>query len=129
MQPFEWSENLSVGDPAMDAQHRQLIGLLNEFARFANPGVAFDTIMRMFNYAAVHFQEEEELLSRAGYPELAQQKREHQLFLAKTTEFSAQSLSDPDLYVKLATYLSAWLLHHIMEEDMKYKPFVRRQGD
>lgn len=124
MQPFIWSEKISVGVPAMDAQHKQLIDLLNAFARHTDPGVAFDTIMRMFNYAAVHFQEEETLLESVGYPELEIQKREHQTFLSKVTEFSAQNLSDPDLYVKIATYLTSWLLHHIMEEDLKYKPFI-----
>lgn len=126
MQPFVWSEKISVGVPAMDAQHQQLMRLLNAFATHSDPGVAFDTIMSMFDYAAVHFGEEEALLSRVGYPELERQKREHQAFLSKTTELSAQSLSDPAVYVKIATYLTSWLLHHIMEEDMKYKPFLQK---
>jgi hemerythrin len=128
MQPFVWSEEISVGVPAMDAQHRELIDLLNVFAKHTNPGVAFDTVMRMFNYAAVHFHAEEALLEQAGYPEIETQRHEHQMFLSKTTEFSAKNLSDPDVYVRMATYLTSWLLHHIMEEDMKYKPFIRNKG-
>jgi len=128
MQPFIWSDKISVGILEMDEQHRQLIDLLNALAQHTDPGVAFDTIMRMFSYAEGHFKAEEALLSRIGYPELEKQKQEHQAFLAKTADFSAQSLSDPALYVKLATYLTSWLLHHIMEEDLKYKPFIQSKG-
>ena len=124
MEPFTWSDKISVGSPAMDAQHMKLIELLNALAFDANPGVVFDTVMRMFDYASVHFKEEEALLARIGYRELERQKSEHHAFLSKTTELAGQSLGDPATSVKIATYLTTWLLHHIMEEDMKYKPFI-----
>jgi hemerythrin len=29
----------------------------------------------------------------------------------------------------LIDYLSEWWIHHILDEDMKYKPFFAKKGD
>jgi hemerythrin-like metal-binding protein len=77
--------------------------------------------MGMFDYASSHFRAEEELLRQAGYSELPTQQREHKGFLDKAVEFSKQDLADPTICSQITSFLRAWLVHHILEEDMKYK--------
>ncbi len=121
MQGILWNERFSVGVRAMDAQHKRLIDLINALRASEDMGIAFDTIMGMFDYASVHFRAEEDLLRRAGYSELATQAREHKVFLDKAVEFSRKDLTDPRIGTDIILFLRDWLLHHILEEDMKYK--------
>jgi hemerythrin len=69
----------------------------------------------------VHFREEESLLKEAGYSELPTQEREHKAFLDQAVAFSKKDLSDSRIGSEIIMYLRSWLLHHILEEDMKYK--------
>lgn len=121
MQRIIWNERFSVGIAAMDEQHKRLIGLINTLGDSVEAGITFDTIMGMFDYATIHFQDEENLLRRAGYSELATQAREHKAFLEKAVEFSKKDLRDPTTSAEIVLFLRKWLLHHILEEDMKYK--------
>lgn len=121
MQEILWNDRFSVGIAAMDEQHKRLIGLINALGASVDAGIAFDTIMGMFDYAAIHFQDEEALLRRAAYSELPTQIREHKTFLDKAVEFSKKELRDPTTAEEIILFLRSWLLHHILEEDMKYK--------
>ena len=116
-----WSEHFSVGVPAMDEEHKKLIAMLNQLRHRDETGTAFNIVMQMFEYASVHFKHEEELLAHVGYSELETQKREHAAFLAKTSSFSESNMDDPALCDDLLVYLLKWMVHHILEEDMKYK--------
>lgn len=121
MQAIEWSKRFSVGVEMLDSQHKVLVELVNTMLSKTDPGTMFDGIMGMFNYASEHFAAEENLLRASGYPELDRQIIEHKAFLAKTTEFSARDLSKLANCTEVTTYLREWLMHHILEEDMKYK--------
>lgn len=129
MSAFNWTEKMSVGHPLMDAQHRQIIELLNSFDDSFDPAIAFDAIVSMFRYARTHFHDEEMLLERAGYPGLERQKREHQEFLSKADELAKQDTRDYTLHISLATFLVKWLKNHIEVEDMQYKPYVAKLTD
>lgn len=121
MQGILWNERFSVGVQAMDAQHKRLIDLINALRGSDDMGIAFDTIMGMFDYASVHFRDEEQLLRKAGYSELDTQVREHKAFLDQAVAFSKKDLSDPRIGDEIIRYLRSWLLQHILNEDMKYK--------
>ena len=116
-----WNDQFSVGVPRMDAQHRQLIDLINALHPDTDADSASKVISGMFDYASLHFAEEEELLRQVGYSELHTQQREHQSFLLKASEFSKSDLHKPELCAQSSDFLRSWMLHHILEEDMKYK--------
>jgi hemerythrin-like metal-binding protein len=105
----------------MDAQHKNLIELINALGPSAGSGAASAGVAGMFAYAATHFQNEEALLLQCGYSELAAQQSEHASFLLKAAEFSKQNLSDLELCSQIKAFLLSWILHHILESDMKYK--------
>lgn len=127
MQGIVWNERFSVGVPAMDEQHKRLIDLINGLQTSDNVGIVFDTIMGMFDYASEHFRSEERLLRSAGYSELPTQEREHKVFLEKAIDFSKKDLRDPQACKEIVLFLRSWLLHHILEEDMKYKRCIPDQ--
>ena len=128
MPEIKWSERLSVGERVLDEQHKRLIAMINAMQGKPDAGTMFNIVMQMFNYAAVHFQTEEDLMRSRGYLELDRQIRAHKEFLAKTTDFSGRDFDNHAACAQVASYLRGWLVHHILEEDMKYKHLLSQQG-
>lgn len=124
MPTLTWTEKMSVGNAQMDAQHKQIVDLLNLFTDGMGTKHALGSILSMICYADSHFRDEEALLARVGFPELDHQRREHHAFLARAQEFANERLDDEGMHVRLGTFLARWLTHHILTEDMKYKPYV-----
>ena len=128
MPQFVWTEKMSVGDPLMDAQHRQILDLLNTFNDLMTPADIRNAVACMFRYADTHFRDEEALLERVGSPLLDKQRHEHHAFLSKAAELSGQDTADISLQIRLATFLTRWLMQHILTEDMKYKPCLQNSA-
>jgi hemerythrin len=74
----------------------------------------------MFDYAQVHFEDEETYLKKIGYPQLAAHEKEHQAFLEKATELAVVSVDGVQDAAGLHDYLKDWLLQHILKSDMHY---------
>ena len=125
-----WNNTYSVGVPALDAQHKMLIGMINQLADChaargnGSSGAYHEVLSRMFDYTQIHFKDEEDYLHRIGYPQLADQKVEHAAFVGKMVAFSMAAADGVQDEVAVQRYLKAWLLSHILESDMQYRPFV-----
>jgi hemerythrin len=124
MDEIKWIESYSVGVPPLDEQHKQLIEMINSIKREFDPGIMFDVIMRMFNYAANHFQTEEALMCKYSFSGLDRQIQAHKIFLTTATEFAGKDLSNPVNHNKIVTFLVGWLKHHILYEDMQYREIL-----
>ena len=134
MEPVKWSKEFSVGVEELDQQHQQLIKMLN---RLLSPREIVDThsetiseiLLAMTRYAQKHFKTEENLMEAYVYPGLEEQKQEHRAYRIKTVDFSTATMlgiyTVPEI---LLTYLFDWWTHHILDEDMKYKPFFTEKG-
>ena len=125
-----WNDSYSVGVPALDDQHKKLVGLINRLAdchaasNCGSSGAFHEVLSRMFDYSQVHFKAEEDHLHRIGYPQLAEQKIEHAAFVGKMASFSMAAAEGAQDAAAVHRYLKAWLLSHILESDMQYRPFV-----
>jgi len=68
-------------------------------------------------------------MAQAGYPDLASQKKEHEVFTAKIQNFKDEFDSGrTSLSVSLATFVKDWLFGHISGSDKKYGPFLNSKG-
>ena len=128
-----WDASFSVGIEAMDRQHRRILGLVSELRERveAHPGspVPEEILSDLTRYALEHFQEEEALLARHGYPDLEGQAEEHRAFVR---EVAAQCMGsfEPSGMVAggLLTFLEGWWRHHILVTDMAYRDFLQARG-
>jgi hemerythrin len=83
----------------------------------------------MTRYAQTHFKTEERLMEAYGYPGLEKQKMQHRDFRKKTVGFStATTFGINQVPEDLLTYLTNWLVHHILEDDMAYRAFFIDKG-
>ena len=134
METVQWSEKFSVGVRELDQQHQQLIKTLNRL--IATQGTISthsetisDILLAMTRYAQTHFKTEERLMEAYGYPGLEEQKIQHRDFRKKTAGFTTATTLGMDQEPEdLLKYLSDWLVHHILEDDMAYRAFFKDKG-
>ncbi len=130
---LEWSEKYSVGIRAIDAQHRQLVELLNGLHDEMLAGKGSQVIGRildaLLDYSNSHFVDEESLMAEYQYPTLAQHREEHTQLTEQVIEFQERMRKgEIVLSVPVLQFLKDWLTHHILQTDMMYSPFLRARG-
>jgi hemerythrin len=128
-----WSERLSIGVKAMDAQHILLIGMLNELHAAMMAGeaktITGPLLDKLVNYTRTHFSTEEALLEKAGYPELPQHHKHHVDLTKQVDVFVARYQSGEEMInLHLMNFLSNWLSDHILEEDLEYGKWLNQRG-
>jgi len=133
MEKIIWSEKYSVGHEHFDEQHQAIIDLINQLIELQ--GKPFDkAAVREINsdlvkYGMEHLRDEETLLQENNYPEFLKHKSEHILYVKKTTKYLKNTIDiNEETLSQIIEFLADWWTHHILEEDMKYKPFLENIG-
>lgn len=133
MSIIKWSEELSIGIGYIDEQHRQLIAMINELHAAVESDQAPDQVLpmidRLLEYAGTHFKDEEELLHHHDFPEVADHKEEHLVFVERVHELRSEYETDRTGFtLHLRNFLLGWFFNHIKSEDMNYKHYLARKG-
>jgi hemerythrin len=134
MEPIQWSEKFSVGVKELDEQHQQIVKMLNRLISArehidTHSEEISDILQEMTRYAQKHFKTEEKLLEAYDYPDLEKQREEHRSYRLKTLDFSTATMIGVNAVPEiLIAYLFDWWNHHILDDDMKYKPFFKEKG-
>jgi hemerythrin len=127
MNPYvAWKSYYSVGNPAIDAEHQQLLALINKIYEAVQRGddqaVAKSALNVMLQYALTHFQHEEQIMREGGFPHFAEHSALHEEFRQQARAWRAQAylVTGHDLL----RYLKRWWVGHIQSEDKKYMPYL-----
>lgn len=126
---YEWQDNLSVGVPSIDRQHKVLIALINELHTAIEAGegqaIAKHVLKKLINYAKAHFIYEEGLFTGQNYEATAEHLDSHRKIEAKLADLKLRS-NDPgyNLSDELMLFLKNWLTNHILKEDMGYSELL-----
>jgi len=133
MEPIEWTNSYSVGVALLDAQHRQLIDMLNKMikdpAADTRSETVADVLADMTQYAREHFKAEEDLMHAQDYPHLDEHKEQHLAFQEKAARLCFATVKgQASVPHELLEYLQKWLIHHILQTDMAFKPFFEQKG-
>jgi hemerythrin len=131
---LEWNENLSIGVPSVDAQHKKLLAILNELydAMQAGDGqsVLGKVLKELADYTVYHFQYEESLFAQTGYGGAPDHKREHDDLtkLVREVRRKYEAGSTPALSEEVLAFLRQWLFLHITGTDKKFGPHLISMG-
>lgn len=124
---IQWTPALSTGVVSLDEQHQQIFQWLTELENATlDERTLFGVyaITRLNRYMREHFAEEEAMMKRAAYPDLARHILEHAEFRAKLGELQIKSISE-DISMDTVKFLQTWLTRHITKTDMAYVPYLK----
>jgi hemerythrin len=131
---LKWTEEYSVGVAVYDAEHMQLMAMVNDVYESMFSDAARVTLRSVLNgliaYTERHFKHEEDMLAQAGYPLLNEHKMQHDLLKNQVLEFSgkASDTNDSLMSIEISKFLKTWLLEHIQKEDKKYGQYLNAKG-
>lgn len=123
---LDWSDALSIGDAALDAQHRALYELFNAFEsalrEHAAPTRVAGLLDALEDQARAHFVTEESMMRAWSLDDALQQphRRAHQEFIALLhgARELAAGYSD-DVARSVLNYIAHWLHHHMRSSDAR----------
>jgi len=115
---LKWLPQLGLGNATLDAQHRALLDQCEALAGCVAEAndARFDEVLRgLMTLAREHFDAEEALLGRAGYPEMEALRNEREEF-----EYLAAEI------ITTENFLSLWWSGHILGSVGKQRTFLER---
>lgn len=126
---MEWKDTYNIGVDEVDSQHRQLADMVTRLetslATDQESKELGNTLKFLVDYTKKHFAAEEDLMVSSGFPGLTQHKKLHKTLIQEVTGVliglkKGQAL-EPQ---KLITFLTEWLVNHILEEDKQIGDFI-----
>jgi hemerythrin-like metal-binding protein len=124
---FDWTEDMSVGESTIDAQHQRLLSQLNKVIDAMVFGEASKEVaeaLKFFEqYINEHLAYEEDYMQRRGYRDIDEHKKKHQDFRDKYADFKKKldaGTTPESVLVEIEGFLGEWWLEHIGHEDRKY---------
>ena len=129
MQRIVWTDDFSLGIEHLDAQHRQLIDLINRTSEKLESGgeelEALPLLRELQQYARSHFEAEEAYMTELEFPEEPEHIKQHQYFISRIMEMDARLFNQEDgILLELGEFLNFWLIDHIVMNDFKYASFA-----
>ncbi|MCE1230217.1 MAG: hemerythrin family protein [Firmicutes bacterium] len=129
MEFVEWTDKYSTGNPLVDAYHHIFFQMVQEFGASlkSDEGAPMaDRVAFLVDYTFMHFDSEERMMEKAGYPDLEAHKQVHQHFRDQVKAIHQSYLENPDRMKaeEVLALVQEWFAHHILGEDMRYKPWL-----
>ena len=130
---FEWSEDYSVGIPSIDAQHQQLVVLINELHDGMLSGITTERVEAVLHglveYTAYHFGYEERLFAEHDYPAAEGHADAHDRLIDQVLDFKRRyDAGEASLNMELMVFLKDWLIGHVLGSDMAYGSHLAAAG-
>lgn len=124
MAPIAWKPEYSVGNAAVDHEHRELIDLVNQTAGAildqrldADIDRSFGDLLRAIS---AHFAHEEHQMRAAGYDQLAAHKSDHEQLIDDLRDIMDSAAGHPPTAAdQLTEVLEAWFANHFRTHDAR----------
>jgi len=125
-----WHKRYSVGNEILDSQHKEMFDVINTLYADISTETKHIDIKKIFRYlyqyANIHFREEENAMQACAYPELFPHKIMHWLYVRKIDYFMKQFLdANIDIQYSLLPFLKNWLKYHILNVDQRYISYLK----
>lgn len=129
---ISWTDEMSVGIPEVDKDHKHSILLINEFNRSVTDGKSPEEIRQRLQLivddTVRHFIREEKLFEEWQYPEIDGHAKIHLQVLNELEDIMRKFVpyGYDTGWVDAGMKIKSILINHIMTEDMKYSEYYRR---
>jgi len=128
MLKLQWRDSYSMNEETIDKQHKWLFKLSNDIYDLMEAGVNdYEHFKKLFialnDYGIEHFIYEEMYMRENNYPNLEEHIKEHREFSDKVRELCVD-IDEKTNIKDIGEFVSAWLVQHVLDEDMNYKNFI-----
>ena len=128
MAAVTWNESLSVKMNDIDDQHKQLFAIINKVHEAMSSGKGAEILgpimEELLTYTKSHFEYEEKMLKRIGYPKVPEHHKVHVYLTGQVEQLHNKVVNGEYLSsVSVSNFLKDWLKNHIMKVDMHYARF------
>jgi hemerythrin len=131
---FTWTAEMSVGIEVLDDDHRKLVDLINDLHDGIVAGHGTERLGRVLDglvsYTRTHFEHEEELFEKIGFPDAAEHIEEHRA-LTKMVDDVRERYNKGQfdaLTLEMMEFLKNWLREHVLGSDKKYQAHLNAAG-
>ena len=135
MMLLKWTDSMSVGVKQFDREHKRLFQLMvhldealqMEDRRGQIPEGEIDyAVKELEKYFRGHLIREENVMARAGYPDIEAHFEEHRHFMTRVGEISHLSTgsTSAERAREIVRFMYEWLTRHIIVTDRKYMEFL-----
>lgn len=129
---IEWTPDLAVGEPTIDAQHQEIFrrvdGLLESMKKGQGKGEIGAMLEYLGAYVVEHFGAEERAMAAVDDPNLALHRAEHAQFIADYQAMRARYLAqgvNTALVIDVNDRVCTWLRNHIARTDKRLAVLLR----
>ena len=127
---FQWYDRYNVGHAEIDTDHQYLFNLINEFHDALTGGLAAEriatTLESLVSYTRFHFSREENHMLKRGYDGYRGHKQLHDKLISDLEDLRRRfEAGDAMVGIELSTFLTDWLISHIMRTDIKLAAFLK----
>lgn len=125
---IRWTDDLSVKNEMLDAEHQKWILILNDFYQGLMDKKPkeklLELVIAMLDYTKYHFASEEKYMKSINYPKLAEHQEKHRFYEAKISEYHERIKEGKMLLsLEVTNFLKTWLINHIRGVDQQYAAF------
>ncbi len=126
---MKWKKVYETGIKKVDDDHKVLVQLTDELEAAMEPGASREamgaTLKALVEYVKFHFNNEEEVMKRVGFPDLQRHRQLHK-DLVNDVAGILIDLKNGKEWTKseLIGFLTRWLEDHILGEDQKIGQFL-----
>ena len=124
MAPIQWKPEYSLGDPAIDHEHQEMIRLVNlAIADIleGRPDADLDRCLGdLYQTVSAHFALEEQQMRRAGYSDFRAHKDDHERLLDTLRDIMDEAHpGDATMAARMTAALEDWFSAHFRTHDKR----------
>lgn len=130
---LHWKDQLSVGNDVIDADHKNLIEIINEVKRHLKEerqAKVIESIDSLYHYLQRHSSSEEAIANALHYPHLSRLHECHEELLMTLESVIRELSSDPSpvSIEKFDGFVRNWLVNDVIQENIAMKPFLKKHS-
>lgn len=132
---YKWDSSLETGHQKIDEQHRKLLTAYNTLVEALRQQKGkrevFRTVDFLSGYVFMHFEMEEALQLKSGYPGYDSHKLCHDEFKATVNRLIGRFQSEGPTEEFVATVTNVvgdWLVNHVKSEDFRLAAYIKSRA-
>jgi hemerythrin-like metal-binding protein len=123
MKMITWSEEYEMGNEPIDRQHRDFLGLVNDFQTERLGAGDIENLLsllyEMVLRATFLFSSEEYLMKELGYSELDKHIKQHNTLVKNLTNKITDLQKGGCSPQQVENFLTSWFINHVLQKNKK----------